>query len=233
MYRRKRMYRRRKYGRKPATVRIATPYRKLKRLRIQRALGKDTFFTRLFASDHITFTIQDGGTYAFVNGPKLQNSAAWTEMAAHYQFVKVHKVIVKVLPGINISDPTTQVGLHAIAVFKMENGSQTPLKPDANIKYNDVMGLPNAKSARQTKGLTIAYKPAMSVAGPEADSVTGANNYVRYSTNNWINLNFAIPELQGFAYCVSQGGKTAQSVTMFFEYYIYCTFKGTKRTLHL
>lgn len=232
MYRRRRMYRRR-YGRKQKTVTIRPPQWKLKRMRATRAIQRDVRFTRLYTSEYRTFTITDGGVYGYVSSVYLKNCSAWQEMAAHYQYIKIHKIVMKVTPGVSVSLPDSQVGLHALAVCKMENGSQTPIKPDANIKFNDVMGIPGARCARQTKELTLKFKPAVYTAGPEADDITANDHPVRYPTYNWIDLNFTMPRLQGFAYVCSQGGKTNQSVTMLFQYYIYVTFKGTKTTIHL
>lgn len=229
-----RRYRRRTYIRKrPIRVTIRKPLWKRKRQNTKNQLRKDVYFTRLFYSENVRFSgVDTNQIFSTVDGVDITRSSNWKRMINMWQYVKVHKVVIKFTPCFNMTQPgTSEIGPHAAAPFFLSNGSNTVIKPDSELRYNDIMGLPMAKSGRATKELTISFRPCTYSVGRREDTATQGDEHMT-PNYTWINTDSAtIPLFQGYAYGHAREFNNNVRFDVTVQKFIYCSFKGTKRTM--
>lgn len=238
-------------------------------MRVRRSLRtNDVYFTRLFHNTWLDIS-HTNSTYTYY-APSLNQFLGFSELAHTYEMFKIHKVLVKLWPTTNnlgfvVPTPTTSysnngIYSYVIAPIYQNNANAIPggagQPPEGTLQdtstgsldvYSRLMALPQAKSARFPRPLSLLYKPKLSYMVSEVvdkrvrPSTTPAGTSLAYpatiSNFPWLSTQgfdtpFGFtPDLSGFGVNLNGYLDNGQSLRFNMEVFIYASFRKRINTM--
>lgn len=244
---RRRLHRSRR-SRRPLLVKPFMSRYKRQKIRTRRKLRRGAnLFTRIYEQKQIIVKPSQTGSEIFhldmYDQENSSNRYAFKRIMSNYQQFKVHKVVVRVVPHVNMSYPTKEIGPYCVTPYFLENDNSIDQKstiPDADLSYTLLCGLPESRQRRGYQSTSIAFVPRIARAyraSNETGAAVSVNNELVPANRVWIstasifpnNLSQTAPRMQGFAF--SSQGISADQVTYTFDIFYYITCRGLKTQL--